>query len=333
MRRGFFLCAAAFMLLFPIALNRNESVQGKNAVIADKSVIAAVTVIAEESVVPETESEPVYQTVPESVTVLDTDSGECFTCATEDYIIGVVAAEMPYTFHEEALKAQAVAARSYMTYRLEHNGAAHKDVAAVCTDSGCCKAYLSREDAVERWGEDMADRVFASVEPAVRATAGEIMLYEGEPVCAVFHSSSDGRTESSVNVWGGDLPYLTGCDTAETAEVSSVVYSAEEIRAILRENGYEPTDEAITPEYNENGRVSEAEVFGVELKGTELRTMLGLKSAAVTVTESEDGYVFSAHGYGHGVGMSQYGAQAMAESGADYRAILAHYYKGVEYAG
>ena len=233
-----------------------------------------------------------------------------------EYLVGVVRAEMPASFEPEALKAQAVAARTYTLYKMQ-TGGNHGDTADICTDSTCCQAYISEENARNNWGEN-ADAYEEKIETAVRETDGETILYGGVPILAVFHSCSAGQTRSSGQVWVSDLPYLQAVSSPEPADsipnyYSRVEFTAEEFR--------EKTDTA--------GSVESVDVGGVSMNGSTLRSVLGLRSACFEWEAADGKLVFFVTGYGHGVGMSQYGANQMAKEGADYRTILTHYYTGV----
>ncbi len=263
-------------------------------------------------------------------TVLEMDLGE--------YLLGVVRAEMPASFQPEALKAQAVAARTYTLYKLQ-TGGSHGDAADICTDHTCCQAYIAEDRARENWGED-ADVYEKKIEEAVTATDGEVILYGGVPILAVFHSSSAGLTRAAGEVWLSDLPYLQAVSSPEAAEripnyYSRVEFPAEELRQKLLAAFPEadlsgPLEGWLKDARTDSaGSVSTLSVGGVEVKGTSLRTALGLRSACFTWEAQEGTLVFFVTGYGHGVGMSQYGADAMAAEGADYREILTHYYTGV----
>ncbi|MDD4772876.1 MAG: stage II sporulation protein D [Eubacteriales bacterium] len=267
--------------------------------------------------------------MPGIIKVYDAARGETFEIDTEEYITGVVAAEMPSAFNPEALKAQAVAARSYLLYKLTNNPGGHADGASVCTDYKCCKAYLSAEEAAARWTEQKADEVFDIIRAATEPVRGLIITYDDAVACALFHASSSGKTESSVNVWGGELPYLHSVYTPESEEPFTTVFGADELTDKLRGAGYDVRpagDIAIT--CNDTGRADYITVGGVSVPAGELRSILGLRSTLFTVERQDGDYIFTCYGYGHGVGMSQVGAAAMADSGYTYDEILLHYYKG-----
>ena len=262
--------------------------------------------------------------------------GETLELTLEDYLVGAVAAEMPASFPEEALKAQAVASRSYALYC----AASHKHGEAdICADPGCCQAWLSDDRLRENWGEDYEENL-SRVRQAVEATAGETLSYAGEPVLAVFHSSSAGATEDCGAIWN-PRPYLVSVDSPETAGdvpgyVSSLRCAPIDFRDVILSACPEadfsgPEEGWIGPLRRDgSGRVESLELGGREIPGTELRRLFSLRSTAFSLDYEEGLFVFTVTGYGHGVGMSQYGAKVMARDGADYRQILAHYYPGTE---
>ena len=267
----------------------------------------------------------------QTVAVL-TDEGETSLGMTE-YLSGVVAAEMPASFEKEALKAQAVAARSYAMYCIQSG----KHGGRVCTDPGCCQAWLSDSRMRLRWGTGYKE-YHEKILDAVRATEGEYLSYMGAPAQAVFHSSSASVTENSGNVWSA-VPYLVSVSSPEGAGdvpefISYVRVSPEELKsAVLSRH-----PEAVFPEEAEqwsgelrrdsSGRVESLTLGGTELSGREIRSLFLLRSTAFELTYEDGSFLFTVTGFGHGVGMSQYGANVMARNGADYTSILAHYYPG-----
>lgn len=254
------------------------------------------------------------------------------------YLAGVVRAEMPASFEPEALKAQTVAARTYTLYKMKHGGN-HGDTADLCTNPSCCQAYLEQGQARRNWG-NLADAYEQKIEEAVRSTDGQVVLYGGEPILAVFHSSSAGRTRAAGDVWVNDLPYLQAVESPENGDTIPNYYSRVEIPKEV----FQKRVQALWPETDlsggadrwlsqavtdEAGSVETLLVGGVPVKGTELRSALGLRSACFTWEVQSEKLVFFVTGYGHGVGLSQYGANRMAESGATWQEILNHYYTGV----
>ena len=267
-----------------------------------------------------------------AVAVLNHETGETVEMSLEDYITCVVAAEMPYTFHAEALKAQAVAARSYCLYKME-NGLSHEGGADVCTSYAHCAAFVSQDELKEKYGQKIADRILKKVGEAVSATAGEIITYQGEPALALFHARSWQYTESSENVWGGKLPYLVSVSTPEEDSITTVTVTDGELRAAFASSSAVEvsvgTSGRLTSEKNATGRQGYLFYGNKGLTGKKLRSLLGLRSCRFEYERTEEGWLFTVHGHGHGVGMSQYGANAMAIGGSDYQTILTHYYTGV----
>lgn len=269
-----------------------------------------------------------------SVRILTGDGTKTMTL--RDYLIGVVAAEMPASFEPEALKAQAVAARTDTVYRMLVSHP-HSD-ADCCADPGCCKAYSAPDELRAKWGESY-EKWYGKISAAVAETDGEILTYDGEPIFAAFHAASEGATECSENVWLSALPYLRSVTTMETAADvprfrETVTLTASELREKLTARcgdlalSEDPESWLTDPVWSDSGRLLRVTVGGTSLSGTSLRSILGLRSAAVTWTYDGERFLFETAGYGHGVGMSQYGAEVMAASGSDHRDILLHYYTG-----
>ena len=258
----------------------------------------------------------------------------------ETYLTGVLRAEMPASFEEEALKAQAVAARTYILHKIASGGSANHPQADACDDISCCQAYKSQETAAEGWGENAAEYE-EKIRRAVRETDGECVLYDGAPVLAVFHSSSVGTTQDAQAVWSAGLPYLQSVETPEGEETvpdyrSTASFSASELRekllAALPEAKLEgsPSNWFTNIRQQASGTVNSLSVGGVEISGSRLRTILELRSACFTISFDGDQVAFSVTGYGHGVGMSQYGANVLAGQGMTYKEILEWYYTGTE---
>ena len=247
------------------------------------------------------------------LTVQDGDAAE--EMALDAYLRGVVRGEMPASFETEALRAQAAAERTYVYHQLAAGRKeAHPD-ADVCTDPGCCSAWLSEEAAQEKWGDDFTAWE-ERIEDAVAATDGQVALYRGEPILAVFHSSSAGRTAEAGDVWSGDVPYLRSVDSPAAAH-PELTYSGG------------PDKWFGEAERDESGRVGAVEVCGTPLRGVEVRRIFSLRSACFTIDAQADGVTFRVTGYGHGVGMSQYGANELARQGKTWQEILTWYYAGI----
>ncbi|MEQ2457010.1 stage II sporulation protein D [Flavonifractor hominis] len=266
--------------------------------------------------------------------------GEVLALPLDKYLWRVVAAEMPASFEPEALKAQAVAARTYTVSKMERTSETHPD-ADVCTDITCCQAYITPEQAASNWG-DNAQAYTEKISAAVADTDGMAALYQGQPIQAVFFSSAAGKTVDAVEVWGNSVPYLTSVDSPEGEEVpnyhSTVTVPLEEFKSKLLAQ-YPQADLSGEPNSwfqntvpNSAGGVETVDVGGVTVSGTALRTLFALRSTSFTVSAGADGVIFSVTGYGHGVGMSQYGANALAKEGKTYEEILKWYYTGIEVA-
>lgn len=257
-----------------------------------------------------------------------------------DYLVGVLAAEMPASFEAEALKAQAVAARSYLERALRA-GSKHEN-ADICADSACCQAYISLDKMRENWGAAYEENL-ERIRSAVSETDGEYLVYDGEPVLAAFHSSSAGMTESSAAIWNG-LPYLVSVDSPETAsDVPNYISSLELNELDFRDTvlhlrpDADMTGDASgwlgTLERSDSGRVTSVSIGGVSISGEDMRSLFSLRSTAFELEYKDGVFRFTVTGHGHGVGMSQYGANVLARQGSNYREILEHYYPGTSLCG
>ena len=330
MKRTLLLAYSAllFVYLLPLVFRDRPAQPPRETETAP--LLPAESPAAEEQAPPQPAGTP----LPQTIRVLCGD--EILEMDMQDYLTGVVAAEMPASFPGEALKAQAVAARSYA---LSCAASRKHGDAEVCADPACCQAWLSEDRLRENWGADY-ERNLALVRAAVDATAGEILCYEGEPIFAAFHSSSAGATEDSGAVWN-PRPYLISVDSPETARdvpgyVSTLLCAPIDFRDVIL-SAYPEADFSGEAESwigplrrDGSGRVESVELGGVAVPGKTLRRLFSLRSTAFSLTCTEEGFLFTVTGYGHGVGMSQYGAAVMAREGADYRRILAHYYPGTE---
>lgn len=261
--------------------------------------------------------------------------GSVKTLPLEDYLYGVVAAEMPATFESEALKAQAVAARTYAVNRCRFPNKDHPD-ANLCSDSAHCKAYLPPSELEEKFQQQ--PELLQKIKLSVDNTNGQIAVYQGEPISAVFHSTSSGMTENAKDVWGGDLPYLVSVvsegEEASPRYTETKEFSKEEfikkINAGETKVPFSNTPESWFSnwEKNNSGSIKSVNLCGVTFKGTTLRSLLGLRSTHFEITAA-DSISITTKGNGHGVGMSQYGANDMAKKGYSYEQILKKYYTGI----
>lgn len=266
---------------------------------------------------------------PEVQTIaVKTDSGTVIM-ELDTYLTCVLLCEVPAEFEDEALKAQAVVARTY-AYKREA-GDKHKD-AAVCTDPACCQGYRSCEAYIDAGG-NAAD--VEKMRQAVTATGGQYLTYAGEVIEATYFSCSGGRTEDAVAVWGAEIPYLQSVESPgeENADhfTDTVSFSVEEFAQRL---GYTPDGAPGTwlkgVTYTQGGGVETMQIGERIFKGTQIRQLLGLRSTAFVMSAVGDTITVTTKGFGHRVGMSQYGADAMAAAGSTYAQILAYYYPGTQ---
>jgi len=274
------------------------------------------------------------------IRLLHTNTGEVETLPLDIYLYGVVASEMPVSFEEEALKAQAVVARTYTIFKIM-NGSKHEDNNAdICDSSFCCQAWISKENRMARWEENERQNNWSKIENAVNSTIGKVILYQGQPINAFFHSNSGGATELPVNVWGGSYPYLQSVETigedAYSSYLSEVVVSKDELSQKMHDKysdfdiNYEDENAIQILEYTEGMRVKTLKIGNKEMTGVDARSIFELKSAKFEVKFEGDNIIFSVLGYGHGVGLSQCGSDSLAKQGYNYIDIIKYYYKDVE---
>lgn len=273
------------------------------------------------------------------INLLHNNSNVVETLELEDYLINVVAAEMPVEYEEEALKAQATVARTYTLYQIE-NGHKH-DNADICDSSTCCQAWISKENRYEKWGENQ-DEKWNKITNAVYSTAGEIITYDGKAIDAFFHSNSGGTTEIPINVWGGsDFPYLQVVETNGEDEYSQYYsekeYTKDEIENKMKEfyNDFliDWNEENCIKilEYTESSRIKTLKIGNKNISGVEARKIFELKSSNFTYEISDNTVKFKVIGYGHGVGLSQTGSNTLAKEGKDYKEIIEHFFKDIKF--
>lgn len=247
--------------------------------------------------------------------------GEETEMTLKEYLVGVLMGEMPASFEMEALKAQAVAARTYTLRRLEQGG-------TLSNDPSVCQAFGDISSAQEKWGEDwetFTERLYGAVEK----TDGQVLTYNGALISATYFSCSGGKTESAQAVWGSEIPYLVSVDSPGEEDASgyesTVTVDMSEFLAALDISN--PSVSAVT--YTPGGGVDTLTMDGRDFAGTEMRSLFGLRSTMFSMSIEADTVTFYVQGYGHRVGLSQYGAQAMARQGSSYEDILKWYYTGV----
>ncbi len=267
----------------------------------------------------------------ETFLVQNTENGSITEIEAEDYIFGVVAAEMPALYEEEALKAQAVAAFTFACLRKAENSSKEYDITNNHTTD---QSFITKEEALKKWGEN-ASKYEEKIKAAIKAVSGYMITYEDKPIVAVYHAISSGKTEDAKDIWGEEFPYLKPVssegDKLSKDYITEAQFSAEEIKTKLssdiefsgEESGYFGK-----PTRTDSGVVKEISVCSQELKGARVRTLLDLRSSNFEVEFKDGKYIFTVYGYGHGVGMSQNGANYMAKQGSNFKEILTHYYKG-----
>ena len=269
----------------------------------------------------------------------DQSTGEVQQVPRRDYLIGAVAAEMPLSWPDEALKAQAVAAHSYVLYCRDHATAANG--AWLSADPARRQGYLTDAVLHSYWGTRY-DANYIRLSALVDSVLTQVLCYEGAPAGTSYFAISNGRTEASENVWGASLPYLVAVDSstdlqADHYEVTLTLSSAQ-VQAALAAQGLTPDAAApeqwfSSPTRTASGYVARLSVCGVKRSGAFLRRALGLRSSDFTIRYENGQFYIMTHGYGHGVGLSQWGAKAFAEQGLSYDAILAHYFPGTTLCG
>lgn len=280
----------------------------------------------------------------ETATVRLHTDGKVRELPLKEYLVGVLAAEMPAGFPEEALKAQAVAARTYTLYKMalysQGETPESHDGADLCDDPGHCEAFLDlAAEAENLWG-DSAEIYRQRLETAVAETDGMVLVYEDEPIAAVFCAASTEKTESAADIWGRELPYLTSVDSPGGSACSQY-----EGTVTVRQSDFRDAILALAPDADfsgepgtwfrdshrsEAGSVIDVLVGEVRLTGSQVRQAAGLNSANFKVKVEGENLVFTTVGYGHGVGLSQYGARYLAMDGQTYDQILYHYYPGTQ---
>lgn len=264
----------------------------------------------------------------------------------ETYVKGVVASEMPASFHPEALKAMAVAARTYAVRKMRiFGGSPSRPDADVTSDPKIDQAWAPVEVLRQRWGPILFLINWARIEKACEETRGLILMYGGLPAEAVYHSTCGGQTEAARDVWGRDVPYLqsvtcTFCQHSPYSKYQQVVVSKSTLSDKLSASGISVPVWAMTDSsfmsvtrVSPTGRIKELSIWGQSIKGTDFRNLLGLRSTLLTWSIKGDSVVFQVKGYGHGVGMCQYGADGMGRQGKSFKEILAFYYPGTRLAG
>lgn len=282
--------------------------------------------------------------VPKEIKVKITKTGEIVKMDIDDYLKGVVPSEMPPSYDIEALKAQAVVARTYTFEKMQ--AASHKD-SDICDNYACCQAYYNKEKIMEIWtgrgfDKDLRNTYWSKVEEAVNSTNNIVITYKGKYIKAYFHANSGGKTESSTEIWGKQsIPYLVPVESLGEEEhqyyKTEVKFTIDELEQQLNKGSDKKCSIDINKKdnikilsYTVSGRVKNIQIGNNIYEATELRTKLGLKSTNFSVETVDNNVVFKVKGYGHGLGMSQTGSNYYAKNGFTYDQIIKHYYTGVD---
>ena len=331
-----------FLLIFAVLLVLGSALP-LAAYRVTRAVLGHTTPLPTASSVPElpaSQPEALPSADAETFPVEDQSAGKVVQLSRREYVLGAVAAEMPVSWPDEALKAQAVAAHSYALYRRDHS--TEENGAWFTADPARRQGCLTDAVLHSYWGTAYAAN-YARLSALVDAVQTQVLYYGDAPAGTSYFAMSNGRTEASENVWGTALPYLVPVDSSTDTAADNYEYtlnlSAAQLQQLLAERlgiAADLSQQAQwfgTPMLTPSGYVDSLPVCGQTVQGTALRKALGLRSACFTVVCQSGTFSFTTRGYGHGVGMSQWGAKALAEQGADYRAILAHYYPGTELRG
>lgn len=286
------------------------------------------------------------------IQLLITETNEVKEMDLEEYIMGVLIGEMPVSYDIEALKAQAIVARTYTLYKMLNSQNAHEN-ADVCDDINHCQAYKTKEYALACWEDNEENEKWNKIKLAVLETQNRVITYNKELINTFFHANSGGQTEDISNIWGHEnIPYLKSVKSFENdLRIEEKTLSYQEIDEIMKVNytNYIELSNDVQLnwsnqinisgdiernikiiEKNSSGRVDKLQVSNMLLEGTEARTLFSLKSTLFDITNNNDGVTFKTYGYGHGIGLSQDGANVMAQSGSNYEDIIKYYYYGCE---
>ncbi len=266
---------------------------------------------------------PKENTSNEQIIKVYRSNGTVLQIALEEYLVGVVGAEMPAAFNSVALEAQSIVARTYALKKLANN--------QKITDSVSTQAYKDNNQLKQQWGSSY-DKYYTKVKNAVTATKGITIKYNGNYIDAVYHSTSNGKTEDAISVWGNSIPYLKSVDSSWDLSASSYLRVVDkELLNVLNILGLDLNNNPIIEVISRtsSGRINQIKIGTKVYQGVELRNLLGLRSTDFDINVVDGVFKITTRGYGHGVGMSQYGANGMANSGYNYHQILTHYYQGV----
>ncbi len=329
------ICIVLFMIIMPSILIKSKGIK------VDELSEVDIETEQTEPTTSMVEIKDVTLSGNETVSVYITSQNKIVDVPLEEYICGVISNEMPASFEMEALKAQAVAARTYLASKKIKN-CVKANGADIC-DSTHCQVYTSKAVRLELWDESIREEYWKKISEAVELTKGQVLSYQNELVLyPQFFSTSSGKTENSVDLYWADIPYLKSVESPGEEEIapkfeSEVSMSINEFiskfeekypNSSLNEDNIESSINITSK--SEAGGIKEIQVAGETIRGQDFRFLYGLNSSNFTYEINGGNIIFKCKGYGHGVGMSQWGANVMAKEGKNYEEILKHYYTGVE---
>ena len=318
------------LIITPVALLSDSIATQNNTIIS-----AEQTTTDKSDSTKNTDSDTTEESV---ITVFLSDTKKNLTVSEFEYVCGSVAAEMPLMYHEEALKAQAIACYTNSLRLKNSKNKSELNGADISDNPATHQGYLTREERREKWGDDY-QKYESKLETIVKAVEGEYLTYDGEYCLCAFSAICTGTTESAENVWGEKIPYLVSVkssgDTLSPQYSSTNTFTKSQFISIMKDLGVSINSKINSEDIigksktSKAGTVLKIEINKKSLTGEQMRSAFSLRSAAFKITATENEVTFKVSGYGHGVGMSQYGADYMARQGSTYDEILKHYYKGV----
>lgn len=328
-------------MLVELSENKEESRLKKQAFILAGILLFVITILPTLIVIPFAEAttnidweESHEQTITEDdtnqpyVAVMRSQTGEIEEVPLEKYVISVVASEVPADFEIEAIKAQAVAARTYIVQKLAQSTSGEYDV----TDTVDHQVYKNFDELRNIWGVDYSWKM-NKIMQAVEETKGKILTYDGKPITAAFFSTSNGYTENAEDYWQNEIPYLKSVqspwDEQSPKFIQQEIFELSEVLQKLNLGNHSAIQVSNIVKTQSN-RIKEITINGKTFTGREVRELLGLRSNDFTIEQKGTHIIFTTKGFGHGVGMSQYGANGMAKEGKTYEEIVKHYYQGID---
>ena len=318
------------LIITPVALLSDSITTQNNTIIS-----AEQTTTDKSDSTKNTDSDTTEESV---ITVFLSDTKKNLTVSEFEYVCGSVAAEMPLMYHEEALKAQAIACYTNSLRLKNSKNKSELNGADISDNPATHQGYLTREERKKKWGDDY-QKYESKLETIVKSVEGEYLTYDGEYCLCAFSAICTGTTESAENVWGEKIPYLASVkssgDTLSPQYSSTNTFTKSQFVSIMKDLGVSINSKTNLEDIigksktSKAGTVLKIEINKKSLTGEQMRSAFSLRSSAFKITATENEVIFKVSGYGHGVGMSQYGADYMARQGSTYDEILKHYYKGV----